>query len=89
MFGVAEGSSAKTGPPRSLVSGRSFGFHWVKPRKCVLCTVWGLTYLQNNKKKMVSKFNYVLAHFVTFSYFSRFFFLKGKNPSRFLNPSLE
>lgn len=43
--------SAVIRPPCSLVSGCSFWFYWVKLRKCLLCTVWVLTRLQNNKKK--------------------------------------
>lgn len=69
-------STAVTRAPCSLVSGCSFWFYWVKLRKCLLCTVWVLTHLQN--KKMVSKFNVALVHFViSLNYFSfSFFFFK-------------
>ncbi len=42
-------SLLSTRPPCFFVSGRSFGFYWVKLRSSLLCTVWGLTHLQNKK----------------------------------------
>lgn len=64
---------------------------WVllgQTQKNVLCTVWGLTHLQNNKK-MVSEFNSVLAHFVTFTVITRCFLWPKTQTHLVLNTSLQ